>query len=417
MSSPELRPILPPPWPSPIHKAAFHGPAGELVRLVEPHSEADPVAVLVQALAMFGNCMGRTAYFEVEADRHYGNLFLCLVGRTAKGRKGTSLGYPRRVFATADNDWTDSCIKSGLSSGEGLLHAVRDAQGKDEGVREKRLLAVEPEFATLLKHMERQGNILSSQLRQCWDGPAVCQTLTRTNPVKATAAHVSLIAHVTDEELRRYLSATEQASGFGNRFLWLAVKRSKSLPEGGNLDPHALDDVAEKFRNAVTVAREAGTVELDEDARRRWHEVYPRLSESRPGLTGAMLGRAEAQVRRLAMLYALLDQTTVCGLPHLLAALALWAYAARSVQFVFGDGTGDKTADAILDALGADAEKGLTRTAIAALFGNHKPASEIQRAVGVLLAGQLAHGRKIATEGRAEERWFPGPAKEAKEAN
>ena len=304
-----------------------------------------------------------------------------------------------------------------MSSGEGLLHAVRDPNGKDDGEEEKRLLAVEPEFATLLKHMERQGNILSSQLRQCWDGWAVCQTLTRNNPIKATGAHVSLIAHVTDEELRRYLSATEQASGFGNRFLWLAVRRSKCLPEGGNLDPQALGGVAEKFRNAVTVVREARAVVLDEEARRRWHEVYPRLSEGRPGLTGAMLGRAEAQVRRLAMLYALLDQTTVCGLAHLQAALAVWVYAARSVRFVFGDGVGDKTANAILDAVRADAEKGLTRTAVSALFHGNRSADEIKRGLGVLVAAGLAHCTKIPTEGRDEERWFPGPTKEKKETN
>ena len=101
------KPGLVPDWPAPIHRAAFHGPAGELVRLVEPHSEADPVAVLVQTLVMFGNCIGRTAYFEVEAAKHYGVLFLCLIGRTSKGRKGTSFDYPKRLFGTADNDWTE----------------------------------------------------------------------------------------------------------------------------------------------------------------------------------------------------------------------------------------------------------------------------------------------------------------------
>ena len=29
-------------WPNPMSKAALHGPIGELIRLVEPHTEADP---------------------------------------------------------------------------------------------------------------------------------------------------------------------------------------------------------------------------------------------------------------------------------------------------------------------------------------------------------------------------------------
>jgi hypothetical protein len=44
--------------------------AGDFVRQLEPHTEADPVAILVQTLVMFGNLIGRNAYFSVEADRH-----------------------------------------------------------------------------------------------------------------------------------------------------------------------------------------------------------------------------------------------------------------------------------------------------------------------------------------------------------
>ena len=36
-----------PPWPEPLGKAAFHGLAGDFVRLVEPHTEADPAALLL----------------------------------------------------------------------------------------------------------------------------------------------------------------------------------------------------------------------------------------------------------------------------------------------------------------------------------------------------------------------------------
>lgn len=42
-------------WPSPLKEDAFHGVAGELVRIIEPHSEADPAALLIQCLVAAGN--------------------------------------------------------------------------------------------------------------------------------------------------------------------------------------------------------------------------------------------------------------------------------------------------------------------------------------------------------------------------
>src|SRR5438128_2157582 len=47
------------PAPEPLRAAAFHGLAGEFVRAVDPHTEADPAAMLTQFLAAFGNACGR----------------------------------------------------------------------------------------------------------------------------------------------------------------------------------------------------------------------------------------------------------------------------------------------------------------------------------------------------------------------
>jgi hypothetical protein len=47
-------------WPKPPAEQAFHGIAGEIVRTIEPHTEADPSALLFQFLGGFGNLVGRT---------------------------------------------------------------------------------------------------------------------------------------------------------------------------------------------------------------------------------------------------------------------------------------------------------------------------------------------------------------------
>ena len=176
------------PWPDPLDEAAFYGLAGVFVRTIEPHTEADPVALLAQFLVSFGNIIGRSAYFVTEADKQFLNLFVVLVGMSAKGRKGTSWGYIRKVCNGAVDAFEKDRIASGLSSGEGLMYAVRDPQyeskpemekgkptGKkftvcvDDGVTDKRLIVVEPEFAQVLKVMAREGNTLSPIIRSIWD--------------------------------------------------------------------------------------------------------------------------------------------------------------------------------------------------------------------------------------------------------
>ena len=149
-------------WPEPIDDAAFYGLAGEIVRTIEPHSEADPCALLVQILVGIGSLIGPGPHFKVEADRHFTNEFVALVGKTSKARKGSSLGHVRRLLHLVDPAWNKDRVQSGLSSGEGLVWAVRDhsvvaepdtandSENRlgDGGVADKRLLVVESEFAS-----------------------------------------------------------------------------------------------------------------------------------------------------------------------------------------------------------------------------------------------------------------------------
>ena len=92
-------------WPSPLGDEAFYGFAGDLVKTIEPQTEADPAALLIQFLVGFGNVIGRNAHYLVEADKHYMNLNALVVGETAKARKGTSWGHIRRVFEEIDYEW------------------------------------------------------------------------------------------------------------------------------------------------------------------------------------------------------------------------------------------------------------------------------------------------------------------------
>lgn len=124
-------------WPEPLGQQAYYGLAGDIVRAIQPHSESDPVALLIQTLVAFGNVAGRNAHFRVGADKHYPNEFCLLVGKTSKARKGLSLNQVLRCFRNVDSEWLDERKVTGLSSGEGLIWAVRDPIEKQKPVRDK----------------------------------------------------------------------------------------------------------------------------------------------------------------------------------------------------------------------------------------------------------------------------------------
>jgi hypothetical protein len=224
-----------------------------------------------------------------------------------------------------------------------------------------------------------------------------------------------LIGHITADELRRYLTQTETANGFANRFTWMCVERSKALPESGQVDAVALSGLQGELVEALAFARTVGEIRRDDEARAIWHEVYGPLSEGKPGLAGALLARAEAHVMRLALLYALLDRSAAIQAPHLLAGLALWEYVERSVYYVFGDDLGDPVADDLLRLL-RGCPNGLTRNEIYNYFGRHQSAERIGRALGLLLQHRLVRVERHETEGRPAERWFAAqdPARKAR---
>jgi hypothetical protein len=222
----------------------------------------------------------------------------------------------------------------------------------------------------------------------------------------ATGTHISLIAHITQRELAQNLHRTEAHNGFANRCLWTWVQRSNCLPEGGNLSPNALSAVARELRRALDWAAAAPEVlfRRDQAARELWQDCYPALSQLHPGLRGAATSRAEAQVLRLSAIYAALDSSSVVGLPHLQAALAVWDYCSTSASLLFGNSTGDPIADRICEALD-QAPKGLSRNQIRELFHGHVNCDRIDAALQqlVLLGAAGCHSQQTA--GRPATLW------------
>ena len=187
-----------------------------------------------------GSIIGRGPVYRAGADLHFTNLFAVIVGQSAKARKGMSWGEVRRFAELVDEHWRKQRLTGGLSSGEGLIHAVRDPivemvpqrEGRrvvthepettDAGVDDKRLLAVEGELSQALQSAGREGNTLSAIIRQAWDGGPL-RVLAKQAKAACLEPHISILAHITVAELKRQLTTTDMGNGFANRFLWVCA--------------------------------------------------------------------------------------------------------------------------------------------------------------------------------------------------
>jgi hypothetical protein len=419
MAAETLRPE-PQGWPKPLGFAAFHGLARKVVEKLLPHSEADPAALLVHFLVAFGNAVGRGPHAQVEADRHAGNLYVAFIGETGEGRKGTAAGRIRDVFARADADWAKHCVKGGMSSGEGVIHAIRDPLEKsvkekgqedsyktvvyDQGVKDKRLFLREQELSRMFRAMARSGNTLSQIMRSGWDGQDL-EALTKHNPVRATDPHISVAGDITVDELRNFLGRIEFTNVFANRFLFVCVRRSKHLPGGGALADDDLDRLVAELRNALETARKIGQMQRDDEAEALWQQMYEELTQDRPGLLGAVTNRAEAQVLRLSLIYALLDGSEVVRPQHLMAASEVWRYCEDSARYALGDAH-DPMAEKLWVALRKAGEDGLSGTQIRDLLGRHARIEVTNRALTQLQTAGLVTKIRVETGGRPEIRWI-----------
>lgn len=401
--------LLPAPagWPTPPDRVVYHELPGEIVHRIAPHTEADPVAILTQLLVAFGAAVGRGAYFQVEATRHHPNQYMCLIGDSARARKGTAWDHVRRLITTIDPTLRPR-ILTGLSSGEGVIWSVRDPAGQDPGHSDQRLLVIEPEFASALKAASREMSTLSPTLRTGWDGRPLA-ILTRTAPAHASTAHIAVIGHITQHELRRHTTSLELANGFINRMLLIACRRQQLLPEGGNPDPLHATGLDRLLAAALKQARTAGQIRLAPDARELWHHTYRRLAAEPADQTVAQItARAEAHIIRLALIYALTDGQHQIATTHLTAALALQTYAARSAAWALKGATGEPLAEQIHAAL-LEHPGGLTRSQISQTLNHNQPAGEIDHALQTLNTAGRVTATQIPTGGRPAQLWTARP--------
>jgi hypothetical protein len=399
-------PEVPAPETPPSDSPLWGTLVGTFAREAAPVTEAGPINTSMQFLAMFSAYVSG-AYTWVGGTKHAANLFAVIVGPTASAHKGDAERLAEAsIHAAVPDKWVRKV--KGVSSGEGIIYSVRDGVLNEEGVlvggvEDKRLLIVEPEFARILKVMERNGSTVSTVLREAYEASHL-QTLTKNSPDMATNPHISFIGHITADELRADLKRVEMANGLGNRFLWIYSTRAQVLANPGIYDPS--EQLIRHLRDALEFGSQVRLIMRSTAADAYWDKAYQELSEPAPGLIGSMLARNPANALRLSMVFAIMRCSESIEPEDIQAALEIVGYSTDSVRYLFEAANVDPHERKVIEALEVAPRRELTRLEInTAVFQHHVSASEIDGIRDVLVYRNLVEVTKVKSGGRPTETW------------
>jgi hypothetical protein len=389
-----------------LHPLALHGPLGALVRLIERESEAHPAAVLFSLLVGFGVLIGRRVHCTIEDTRHHCNLFTLMIGPTSRGRKGTAYDRARRVLDLVDDDFVKNNIIGGIASGEAIIHRLRDIQSVPGQIaqtpRHKQLLVKESEFASITQRARRDGSILSVTFRSAWDGETLFNTTKGGDGgEKASEPHLGVIGMITEVELNATLSETEHHTGFVNRFLLCLSERTRVLPRSKPLDDAEVRPLIERIKVALAQL-DGSPMDLMRDAGELWDShLYKALTDGLPGKLDGIAARGAPLVRRVAMVFAVLDGARAVAPTHLLAAVAVFMYSVDTAIYVWGASPLSSLAVRGFDEISAAGDRGLTADGFRRAVGKQTKSHERTKCLEELKArGLITVSPQPSTGGR-----------------
>ncbi|MDD5272599.1 MAG: DUF3987 domain-containing protein [Methylovulum sp.] len=410
--------VIAPPQPT---EAMFYGFVGELARIGVQGKGLNRVAVSAAFLSFLGANIGRDTFLMVGDTVHHPRLFTLHIGRSGQGGKGDSQQLTHRIrkrIELTHSGLLGQSHSGGLSSREGLAGLIHDGHGENKAIDDKRLWVIESEFANVLHQGRRDGNTLSTALRDAWDGSDI-KPATKKFTAVSSAPHIGIHANITPSELKGLSSSRDIHNGFFNRFLMVFSENVAHVAFPSPTPESAVDDLAAQAADIIRYAKggypassNGLQMHMSEAVMKYYDAIFPSLKKPFDSdIISTLLERRAPYVLRLAMLFALTNKTHVIEPKHLQAGLAWVNYAINTVRYVFADQAVSPQArenrahaDKILAFLGKHPEGAGLRELINDCFKKNLSTERIQKALGCLLAENPPPIEQIDTETGARGR-------------
>lgn len=357
--------------PPRLTESMLPGLLGDITHACCQSTEAVPVAVAANLLVWFLSHIGRLRYVMIGDDQQWLNNYFLLIGPSGMG-KGVSGKAPYRIFQGVQEhlemtfrhafdagkgnglkEYPQPNIHiGGLSSGEGLGFALDDGDNTPVPGRviiDKRLLIVESEMANVLCQMSRQGNTLSAQLRNAYDGVDI-RPMTKRDRVSVSDPYVCLMGNITPDELLKFDDdRTQSFNGLLNRFLMLWTQPQKLISRPTGLKPEQVDSFATEIAEHLLIARNrhfevhwkkiralATPVEINEGAWELFDTAYSQLMNTPSSKRiSSLIRRHRLHVLLMACALTLFEGLTSVTRDMMQAALEWIEYSRKSIVYCY----------------------------------------------------------------------------------
>ena len=333
-------------FPADPWRDAYGGLIGELTEAALPHTDASKVGLLGALLVTLGSMLPAQCGFH---GRQTTALYVCLVGDSSTGRKGTTMYYADEAVRAALDLPFMKLSGAGVNSGEAVINHLARQQAK---ALFPVLRVYEEEYSRLLVVGRREGTTVDSVLRAGFDGRMLA-TMKAAGALEVDPPYIlSALAGITRDELRTRMSADGITNGAANRWLWLPVTRRAGTRASGSLTVAITFELKDAFKAAKSWVGSSPTslreLALSAEAKTTAEDYEQWLLTSTVGTAQQLARRFHTHAVRIALLHATVERSVLVSLDHVRRGIALTEYARAGLAYVFGESSGNEWTDLLV---------------------------------------------------------------------
>jgi hypothetical protein len=362
---------------------ALEGPIGEYIRAVEPLTEASVPAILAGVLAFYSTMIGPWTHHALPGT---GSLStptpFIVVGASSFARKSTSLDVARVPFEHVNSIDARAAgalpvpvgmqTGGGIASGPALVKTLADMPEHD-----RRLVIVETEFGHVITIMNGRDSTFSQTYRKAFDRRKLSNT-TKTagvDEVPEGEYWLGMIGHITEAELKLSLAARDIHSGTVNRMLWFhSPAFSKRVLEAPAIPVPVRERCATMLGLSSKMpagAKGSAPMSFSDDALKELSRALDRLEIpfANP-VVDSLRARVRTHIFALSMTYARSWARSWVEPEDVRSAVAAVEYSLDTVNFLWGDRSGDDDIDAMLKLIDDEDDGLISGEDMKELFGS-----------------------------------------------